>query len=163
MNFIEWWGESIDPGGQGHVAVGEEHEPCPYLWLVWLRFVFVVLALPALWIVAVTHVPLPLWQSVAVVLGGTLIYVAVSYLFDPQPDAENLGWAGGMVDNPMRISDDWNRGLLLVKILLGPGRFVAESLIDIRQAFRNRWSEAELEESLQAAAEGHSHLQYPEA
>jgi hypothetical protein len=95
MRFIEWWGESVDPGKVGSVDFSADHEPCRCRALVLARFLFVVIGLPVVWYLTVPHVPLPIWQAVVLVIGGTLIYVALSYLADPAPDLENLGPAGG--------------------------------------------------------------------
>ncbi len=131
MSFLEFWGERVDPGNVGTVAVGQEHEACQCRPLVWARFVFVLIGLPVFWFFAVPYVPLPLWQAWAAVVGGTLIYVALGYLIDPQPSMDNIGVAGGMFDHEWRYSDNLNRALLGAKVFLGPGRFVAESLSDM--------------------------------
>ncbi len=130
MSLYEWWGERWDPGEVGSVQVSTEHEACTWQPLVIARFVFVVVGLPALWYFTIPLVPLPLWQSAALVVGGTLIYVSLSYFIDPQPNTDNIGVAGGLIDHPFRYSDDLNRNLLGLKVLLGPGRFVAESICD---------------------------------
>jgi hypothetical protein len=137
MSFYEYWVESSSGrrGPTGTIKVGEQHEACRCKPLVVARFIFVVIGLPAIWFFTVPLVPLPLWQAAAAVIGGTLIYVAVSYLLDPQPDMDNMGVAGGLIDNPFRYSDDINRHLATLAIVLGPGRFVAESVMDIGVLF----------------------------
>ena len=130
MTFLELWGEQVDPGPVGTVEVGQEHEPCRSGPLVWLRFLTVVIGLPALWYYAIREIPWPLWQAAAAVIGGTLIYVAVAYLTQPEPNMDNVGLCGGLIDHPCRWSDDMNRFLITLAIVLGPGRFVAESIFD---------------------------------
>jgi len=61
---------------------------------------------------------------------ATLIYLAIAYHVHPQPDMENIGWLGGLLDHPFRYSDDINRFLVFLVILLWPGRFIAESFVD---------------------------------
>ena len=141
MSFTERWGESMNPGNVGRIEVGEEHESCECRPLVFVRFLFVIIALPVGWVLAIPHVPLPMWQAAIAVIGGTLIYVALSYLVNPQPDLDNIGHLGGMVDNQMRYSDDLNRLLMQAQFLLGPGRFVAESLFDIKCFFEHEEEE----------------------
>ena len=131
MSFLEFWGERTNPGQVGSVEIRAEHDVCRCRPLVWARFILVMLAIPALWGVGAFYIPLPLWQALTLVVGSTLIYVALSYSLDPKPDTENLGWAGGLIDDPLRYSDDLNRSLMSLKILLGPGRFVAESVADM--------------------------------
>jgi len=137
MSFYEYWAESSSgrTGPIGTINVGQQHEACRCKPLVVARFVFVLIGLPAIWFFAIPMVPLPLWQAAAAVIGGTLIYVAVAYLVDPQPDMDNMGIAGGLIDNPFRYSDDINRNLVGLAMLLGPGRFVAESVMDIGVLF----------------------------
>ncbi|MEE9603126.1 MAG: hypothetical protein V3V75_07465 [Thermoguttaceae bacterium] len=138
MSFMERWGESVDPGNTGNVDISAQHETCRCLPLVAARFVAVVIGLPVAWYKIIPHVPLPLFQAIALVIGGTLVYVALAYLINPQPDIENLGWAGGLIDHPWRYSDDINRTLLTAQCFLGPGRFIAESLLDVRELFKER-------------------------
>ena len=130
MGFYEYWGEEVDPGKVGKVELGTEHEACRCKPLVIARFLAVVIALPAIWTITIPLIPLPTWQAAAAVIGGTLIYVAVSYLVDPQPEMDNLGPAGGMIDHPWRYSDDVNRTIAGLAMILGPGRFIAETMLD---------------------------------
>jgi len=43
----------------------------------------------------------------------------------------DVGWGDGMFDNPFRFSDGFNRFLFALKLVLWPGRFVAECLADL--------------------------------
>lgn len=45
-------------------------------------------------------------------------------------------WLGGLIDHPFRYSDDINRLLIFLSLLLLPGRMVAMGLIDFARAFR---------------------------
>jgi len=135
MSFLEWWGESVDPGSRGTVELGGAHAPCQSRTLILLRFWFVVLLLPVAWGVAVCSIPWPPLEAAAVVVGGTFIYVALAYLIQPEPSWDNMGVCGGLIDHPGRWSDDWNRFLVQLAIVLGPGRFIAESLLDARVLF----------------------------
>ena len=62
---------------------------------------------------------------------GLTIYLGLGYMFRPKPDFENLGWFGGLMDNPFRFSDGLNRFLLSLLVLLLPARFVSTSLADM--------------------------------
>jgi aminoglycoside phosphotransferase (APT) family kinase protein len=59
----------------------------------------------------------------------TPVYLGVAYVVHPAPNRDNMGWLGGLVDNPFRVSDGVNRLLAVFLVLLWPGRFVAESLV----------------------------------
>jgi hypothetical protein len=68
------------------------------------------------------------------VLGAGLfftgLYLLAAYLIHPKPDTSNVGWLGGFIDHPFRYSDDINRALVFLLILLWPGRLVANGLVD---------------------------------
>jgi hypothetical protein len=74
---------------------------------------------------------LPPLQSAAVIAGVILIYSGLAFFFRPEPNTDNLGYCGGGVNDPTKISDDLNRGLLDLHIVLGPGRFASETLLDL--------------------------------
>ncbi len=145
MSFKGYWSGQADEGAVGHVDFSGEHEACRCKPLVAARFVFVAVGLPMFWWWAVPQVPLPLWQAVAVVVGGTLVYVAIAYLVNPQADLENLGPCVGMVDDCSLWSDNANRALLGVQCVLGPGRFIGESLFDVQVLLRDEEVEDESE------------------
>lgn len=74
---------------------------------------------------------LPAVQSAAVIAGAILIYSGLAFFFRPEPNTDNLGYCGGGMNDPTKISDDLNRGLLDLHMVLGPGRFAAETLLDL--------------------------------
>lgn len=130
MSLFEWIGESINPGSTGTFGIGgRDRAPRPR-WAIILCLV-ITLAMLGGWFYL-------LWQVFGLrsmrPLGyaglGTLAYLAISYLVRPEPDLENLGWLGGLIDHPFRFSDDINRGMLLLAALLLPGQFIAEALLD---------------------------------
>ena len=41
-----------------------------------------------------------------------------------------MGFLGGMMNDPMHYSDNVNRALWNAQCMLGPGRFVAETILD---------------------------------
>ncbi len=62
--------------------------------------------------------------------GITRAYLLIAYFVLPEPDYGNMGWFGGLMDNPFRISDDLNRFLFFLRVLLIPGRFMARSIVN---------------------------------
>ena len=56
---------------------------------------------------------------------GLVIYSVISFIVTPKPDYDDIGIAGGLIDNPFSYSDDINRFLIFLKILLLPGRIIA--------------------------------------
>lgn len=73
-----------------------------------------------------------------VLIGGviTLIYCIMGYFAVPDPDMDDLGWAGGLINNPFRISDNINRTLLFFRIALAPGKFLAETLVALHARYK---------------------------
>jgi hypothetical protein len=71
-----------------------------------------------------------------VVIGG--IYLALSYYIYPDPDLSDLGWFGGLMNNPFRYSDNINRQLLFLYVVLLPGRIALEALVDLAQRVLKR-------------------------
>ena len=62
---------------------------------------------------------------------GVLVYLAAGYWIRPRPDYGNLGIAGTPIDHPFRWSDDANRILVFLLALFWPGRFIADTCVDV--------------------------------
>jgi hypothetical protein len=73
----------------------------------------------------------PLLQGIAITAGGMLIYTGIAFFIRPEPNTDNLGWGGGMMNDPFQCSDNVNRFLWKAHCVLGPGRFTAETLLDL--------------------------------
>lgn len=58
-----------------------------------------------------------------------IVYSALGYFILPRPDYSNVGWLGGVFDNPFRISDDINRMLVFILIILIPGRLISTTVL----------------------------------
>ena len=52
-------------------------------------------------------------------------YLMAACVLNPSPDMSNLGWGGGMIDNPFSWEDDANRHALGWALFLLPGKVVA--------------------------------------
>jgi hypothetical protein len=65
------------------------------------------------------------------------IYLAIAALITPAPDSSNLGWAGGLIDNPFRISDDFNRMLGVLLVVLIPGKIIIFAVATVVRLARN--------------------------
>jgi hypothetical protein len=129
--MFEYLGEQIDPKNIGTFEFNTEHEaPKRPLWLVLLKLFGLLAMLPIGYVLVIPLLPLPAWQSISVASGILLIYIGLAFFVRPEPDTDNLGWAGGLVDDPFHYSDDANRWLLLLHCALGPGRFASEAILD---------------------------------
>ncbi len=71
---------------------------------------------------------------------GLFVYLFFAFFVRPMPDMNNLGMVnsrGQTVDNPFTGSDNVNRGLLTLSLILLPGLIVTQSLWDaIKLPFR---------------------------
>jgi hypothetical protein len=72
---------------------------------------------------------LPAWKAVVVMMGIVLIYFGLSFIIRPQVDRDNLDWRpGSLTSEP---AANLNRLLAIGHWLLTPGRFAAETLMDV--------------------------------
>ena len=119
----------LEPGPLGEVDVGERKRGARSRDGVILRFA-IAAALVVLWAVFVI---LRLRSGNAILMGaaGTIVYLFAAYFMHPEADETNLGWFGGMMNNPFRFSDNINRFLLFLKVFLLPGRFISEAFVDM--------------------------------
>jgi len=139
VDMWEWHGEDLNPGGRGAVTIRwglPERRPLgPTLTYGLLG----VIALGCGLFLAMSKQdlldPRVVWLAVGV-------YLLLAYMIRPEADRHNLGWGGGLMDNPFRWSDDVNRWLMFLMIALWPGRFIAEGLIGLA-AYPFRSSAAE--------------------
>ncbi len=73
---------------------------------------------------------MPLWKGALLTGGILLIYIGVSFFCRPRCNSDNMGWFGGLSNDPFQYSDNINRLLFQLHMLLGPGRFAAETILD---------------------------------
>ena len=100
------------------------------VWLVLLKFFGTLTMFGVGFALLLPLIPLPLWKSLPLVGGGLLIYVGVAFFVRPEPNGDNMGFAGGMFNDPTHYSDNVNRALWNAHCLLGPGRFISETILD---------------------------------
>lgn len=131
ISLLEWFGEAYDSGPMGEVKFGRWESTPRTRGAVTLCFGGSLLAVGVLcdWIIY-SSPPATRWGNLVIALFVIVLYGVAGYFIRPKPNIHNLGWAGGLLDNPFRYSDDWNRLLLGVYLFLWPGRFVAESTVD---------------------------------
>lgn len=135
FSFTELSGQSSLLHKSGAVELNTEYitsrKPA---WLVFVKLLGVVamvsvgvaIALPML-----LEYRFPLWQAAAIVAGGMLIYTGIAFFVRPEPNTDNLGFGGGLANDPFQSSDNVNRFLWRAHCVLGPGRFTAETLLDL--------------------------------
>ena len=135
MSLLEFYGEQHNSGERGSIEISDGHITFRSKPLILIRAIVVIVLVSVVWWLAWPYLPLEGFQRGLLLVGASLIYASLGYLIRPEPNFENMGWLGGLMDHPFRYSDDINRTLLLVRILLDPGRFVAVSLVDLPLLF----------------------------
>ncbi|MBE8970612.1 hypothetical protein IQ277_31700 [Nostocales cyanobacterium LEGE 12452] len=133
MSLVEWLFEPSNPGPVGKVDAHHEDpddsgKP-PKKWLIYvIAFAGLLLAgIGFYWVLSNR-----LHNGVGTVIIRVcwfILYVMISHFIAAKPETSNMGWAGGLIDNPFRISDDYNRLLLIFQVLLLPGKIIAFGLI----------------------------------
>jgi hypothetical protein len=130
MSLFEWLGESINPGPTGNTKLGaRKREEEPRVIVLLRGFIALVLLAAAVAIMAgpMTLRDFTVYRNAAI---GFSVYALIAHFVHPEPDTSNMGYLGGIVGDPLRISDDHNRFLFFFGLLLAPGRFFAEALVD---------------------------------
>ena len=133
MSLLEWFFEPTNPGPVGNVEIDSPEEPDdqepPRRWLIWLAIAIgLLLCGVGLWWVFYNLRYVSSGQIVLKLCWLTL-YILASYKITARPDYSNVGWLGGLFDNPFRISDDYNRWLIYLQVLLLPGKLMAYSVV----------------------------------
>lgn len=136
MSLFEWLFEMGNRGPMGHV---EEHEhprkQRSMTSVIITGFIALLVAgLPLFFTLQNYSIA---FKPIALCLGIELVYLFLAYRYKPVYESSNMGWLGGVIDNPFRISDDYNRMLLFLKLLLFPGRFVSIALVDFYRLMKN--------------------------
>ena len=120
MRLFEWLGQFFTPGPIGDVNTGGQPLFGRGIKKGWAIFLMLIgLGLSALVIYLIGNA-----ENKWLALGFFALYLLLSYLLTPKPDASNLGWLGGLINNPFRISDDANRLLLFFYLFLLPGKLI---------------------------------------
>ncbi len=69
------------------------------------------------------------WQFYAIYGGAWAVMLLIAWLVEFVPDMDNIGWFGGMMDNPFSYRDDYNRTLLQLKWFFMPAEIVIGTVV----------------------------------
>jgi hypothetical protein len=112
---------AIDSPGHG------DHKP-PKKWRIWLAVTIgLLLCGVGMWWV-MSNWSLGNSGTILLKLCWLALYVVVSYRINPKPDYSDVGWLGGLLNNPFRLSDNYNRWQSYLQAVLLPGKLMAYSL-----------------------------------
>lgn len=120
MSLFEWLGESFNPGPVGHVDAGGQPlfgRGIKKGWAVFFMMLgFCLLAL-LLWLILDA-------ENKLLSLSFFAFYLLISYFLTPKPNTSNVGFLGGLINHPFRISDNINRFLMFFYLFLLPGKLI---------------------------------------
>ena len=131
MSLFEWFGEAYNPGSIGGVDFSYNYKEGKKQsnGIVLIKFFFSLVVVGIGYLLIFTKLcPLSMANFFKTNL-LVCIYLAIALLIQPKPDYSNIGLLGGIFDHPFRYSDDINRFLLFVVILLYPGKFIVKSIV----------------------------------
>ena len=129
MSIFEWFGERRNPGPIGSIDRGPAEVVHWRPRMILLRGAVALGLLISLGI-GIARVANGAGETIALLVGA-MAYFALAYWHNFRPDTSNVGFAGGLVDHPFRISDNVNRALVFLRVLFWPGRLVTVGLRDL--------------------------------
>lgn len=92
-------------------------------------FVLAILAAVA-FVVITVWASLPEIQPILIAVPLFAGYCVLAYLLRVRPNHDEMGAAGGLIDNPLRFSDGANRGLVQLAVALALGRYISSGVVD---------------------------------
>ena len=131
MSLFEWIGERFNPGPVGTVKPENNNA-----WQPKHRAVVWMLTLSGLGLFGFFVWAILQWDRQWLGLLSLAVYLLLAWSLSPKPDHRNMGWFGGLVNNPFRFSDDINRVLLLFAVLLLPGKLILFAFQTLRNTLR---------------------------
>lgn len=80
------------------------------------------------------------WKQGTITFIALVVYHFLGYWIRPVPDYSNLGYLGGAINNPFRISDNFNRTLVGLRFLLLPGQAAVSVFATFFHLFKGKKS-----------------------
>jgi hypothetical protein len=135
FSFTEMRGQSsLDKHGnvELHTEFFRKRRP---VWLVLLKILGVAAMVAVGYAIAIPTLKeeapeLEMWKGCLGVGAAMVVYTAIAFFIRPEANGDNMGWFGGSSNDPTQYSDNINRWLWKAHMVLGPGRFTAETLLD---------------------------------
>ncbi len=138
MSLFEWFCERKNLGSTGTLVIGQRGLPSRSNGMITFRFViafsFIIYFYFSLYS-STSSITIERFIIPSILI---ICYCCLGFFIRPKPDTSNMGWAGGLINNPFKITDNWNRQLMVFKIILIPGSFIVESFIQFIQLLLSR-------------------------
>ncbi len=135
MSLFEWFCERKNPGTVGSVETGHRGLPSRSNGSVTFRFLIAFILVGFFYYSLYSSASVKALELFIMPSLFLVPYCLFGYFIRPKPDTSNMGWAGGLINNPFKITDNWNRQLMVFKVILMPGAFITESFIQFTQLF----------------------------
>ncbi|MDF2907769.1 MAG: hypothetical protein K0R34_3090 [Herbinix sp.] len=127
MGLLEYLFERKNPGTVGEIQKNQPPlETRSVAWVVLKLIISIVIICGLFYITVLQDFSFGRLLIYILTLTG---YSIICYRYVPRPDTSNMGLFGGIIDNPFRYTDDLNRFLMFLSILLYPGRFISTTLV----------------------------------
>ncbi len=129
MGILEIIGELINPGPVGEVDFNDKKYEVQQN-LIPVRFVISVIIIGIVeYLFVFQKEYMHDYSQLLKINAFLIIYLFIASVTRIKPDYNNLGWVPFLINNPFRISDSINRFLVILNILLMPGKFITKSVI----------------------------------
>jgi hypothetical protein len=122
MGLVKFKSETSKPGKSGTIDISKRTREKHLGILIIKTFLSLAIIVGFYYIAFGTSFQI---KEILTFIASMIIYCTAGYYIMPKPDYSNLGWLGGLINNPFRISDNFNRILVFIKVILLPGRLIS--------------------------------------
>ena len=136
MSLFEWLGEGFNPGNIGTLDKEKPTFKKIPRYQVILKFLISVFFI--CYVLFLSFNRGQNFSGFTFTLFILIVYLLLGFFITPKPDYNNIGFLGGLIDHPFRFSDDINRFLFFLKLILLPARFASISIRDFYILIKNR-------------------------
>jgi len=126
MGLMELIGEMMNPGEIGTIEKAKREKEKRLHILILKTIVSIAIVIGFYYLVFGISFQFKPFITFVTIMA---VYSAAGYFISPEPDYSNVGWLGGIFDNPFRFSDDINRMLIFVAVILIPGRLISTTVL----------------------------------
>ena len=133
MRLIEFIGELIKPGEIGTVDITkrEKEKSIDMLIVKTIISIAIVIVIYYLNFRISFHI-----KEFILFVAIMAVYSAAGYFILLKPDYSNVGLFRGILNNPFRISDNVNRMLVIIMVILIPGRLISTTVLSWIDLFK---------------------------
>lgn len=126
MGLFEIIGEAIRPGKIGTFTINQGEKDERIGMLVAKTILSIAMVSASYYLIFGMSFDL---KECSVYIAILAVYSICGYFLSAKPDYSNIGWFGGLIDNPFKISDDVNRMIVLFMVILIPGRLISTTVV----------------------------------